>query len=97
MSEGVVSALLALFGTMFGTFGGIITSGKLTNYRLEQLEKKVDRHNNFAMRIPILEERLKAMKQKIDENPERKENYEDFKGNSYSYDYDNYSIAEYDT
>lgn len=90
MSEGIVSALLALLGTMFGTFGGIITSGKLTNYRIEQLEKKVDRHNNFAMRIPIIEERIDAMKQKIDENEERKENYENYDRNSYQNSYDGF-------
>ncbi|MBQ0083866.1 MAG: hypothetical protein KBS52_03770 [Clostridiales bacterium] len=93
MSDGIISALLALLGTMFGTFGGIITSGKLTNYRIEQLEKKVDRHNNFALRIPIIEERINAMKQKIDETQERKECYEDFKGNPYSDDYDGFGRA----
>lgn len=97
MSEGIISALLALLGTMFGTFGGIVTSGKLTNYRIEQLEKKVDRHNNFALRIPIIEERLNAMKQKIDETQERKEYYEDFKGNSYQDGYDGFGSAQYDT
>lgn len=96
MSEGIISALLALLGTMLGTFGGIVTSSKLTNYRIEQLEKKVDRHNNFAMRIPIIEERINAMKQKID-GTERKEIYEDFKGNSYKNDYDTFSSPQYDT
>ena len=61
MTDAVLVALLSLGGTLLGSFGGIITSSKLTNYRLEQLEKKVDQHNNFAQRVPILEERLKAM------------------------------------
>lgn len=58
MQDTVVIAIISFVGTLVGTFGGIITSSKLTNYRLEQLEKKVDTHNNFAFRIPVLEERI---------------------------------------
>lgn len=79
MNDGIVSALVALVGTMVGTFGGIVTSGKLTNYRIEQLEKKVDAHNGFALKIPILEERLKAMQNKINDIEERSILYENFK------------------
>lgn len=61
----ILIALLSLAGTMLGTFGGIVTSGKLTNFRLEQLEKKVDRHNNFAERIPIIEEKIKTANHRI--------------------------------
>ncbi len=88
MSDGILSALLALFGTMVGTFGGIVTSGKLTNYRIEQLEKKVDMHNNFAQRIPLIEERLNAVRQKVDEIDERNEINEDFKRNDSKNNYD---------
>ncbi len=79
MNDGIVSALVALVGTMIGTFGGIVTSGKLTNYRIEQLEKKVDAHNGFALKIPILEERLKAMQNKINDIEERSILHENFK------------------
>ena len=41
MNSEVLIALLSLAGTLIGSFGGIITSSKLTNYRLEQLERKV--------------------------------------------------------
>ncbi len=82
MSEGVISALLALVGTMMGTFGGILTSGKLTNYRLEQLEKKVDRHNNFALKIPLIEERIEAIKRKTEEIYERSRFYENYQGDN---------------
>ncbi len=88
MSDGILSALLALLGTMVGTFGGIVTSGKLTNYRIEQLEKKVDMHNNFAQRIPLIEERLNAVRQKVDEIDERNEINEDFKRNDSKNNYD---------
>ena len=60
-------ALLALIGTLSGTFAGIITSSKLTTYRIQQLEKKVDKHNNFAEKIPVLNEKILAMSGRLDE------------------------------
>lgn len=38
MSDAVIVGLMALIGTLAGTFGGILTSAKMTNYRLQQLE-----------------------------------------------------------
>ena len=60
-------AILALAGTLSGTFGGIITSSRLTAYRIQQLEEKVDTHNNFAERIPIIEEKLKVVNHRIED------------------------------
>lgn len=65
MDSSIVVALLSLLGTIMGSLGGILVSSKLTNYRLEQLEKKVDKHNNFAERIPVLEEQLKVANHRI--------------------------------
>jgi hypothetical protein len=65
MSDVVMVALLSLIGTLGGTFGGILTSSKLTAYRIEQLEKKVDKHNNFAERIPVLEEKIEVANHRI--------------------------------
>lgn len=59
-------AILALIGTLSGTFGGILTSSKLTAYRIKQLEDKVDKHNNFAERIPITEEKIKIINHRLD-------------------------------
>ena len=67
MPNDIIVALIALAGTALGTFGGIITSTKLTTYRIEQLEKKVDRHNSFAERMPVLEEQMKAANHRIDD------------------------------
>lgn len=67
MNNEIVVALLALVGTLAGTFGGILTSSKLTAYRIQQLEEKVDKHNNFAERIPILEEKLKVVNHRLDD------------------------------
>ncbi|MBE6804958.1 MAG: hypothetical protein IJF35_01775 [Clostridia bacterium] len=66
MSDTVIIAIISFLGTVLGTFGGIVTSGKLTNYRLEQLEKKVDAHNNFAVRIPVLEEHIKSIDERLE-------------------------------
>lgn len=67
MDSSVIVALLALLGTIVGTGGGIVVSARLTNYRIEQLEKKVDKHNNFAERVPILEEKLSEIVRRVDE------------------------------
>lgn len=56
-------ALLALVGTAVGSFSGF----QLTSYRVEQLEKKVDRHNQFAERLPVLEEKIKVMNHRLDD------------------------------
>ncbi len=51
-------ALISLFGTLAGTLGGILVSNKLTNHRIEQLEKKVDKHNNLVERMFLVEGRI---------------------------------------
>lgn len=65
MTDTILVSLIAFAGTLLGTFGGILTSAKLTNYRIEQLEKKVEKHNNFAERIPVLEEKIKVEEHRI--------------------------------
>lgn len=67
MTDTVIVALLSLIGTLAGTFAGIVTSSKLTAYRIEQLEKKVDKHNNFAERIPVIEEKIEVANHRIDD------------------------------
>ena len=61
MSETIIIALISLVGTLAGSLGGILVSSKMTNYRIEQLEKKVDKHNNFAEKIPIINEQIKVI------------------------------------
>lgn len=63
----ITVALLSLAGTLLGSLGGILASSKLTAYRLSQLEKKVDRHNGFGERIPVLEEKLKVVNHRLDD------------------------------
>jgi hypothetical protein len=58
MSEGLMIALITMGGSGIGSLCGIIISNKLTTYRLEQLEKKVDKHNSVVERTFKLEERV---------------------------------------
>lgn len=55
MDSTIIIALISFVGTLVGTFGGIITSNKLTAYRIEQLEKKVEKHNKVVERVFALE------------------------------------------
>ena len=57
MSTEIVIALLGFLGTACGSMVGAFTASRLTNYRLEQLEKKVDNLNNHAERIALLEQK----------------------------------------
>ena len=63
----VVVAVISLVGTLFGTFGGILTSAKLSNYRIAQLEKKVEKHNTVAERTYNLEGDVKTIQVEIEE------------------------------
>lgn len=55
MDATIVIALISFFGTLVGTFGGIVTSNKLTTYRIQQLENKVEKHNKVVERVYVLE------------------------------------------
>ena len=65
MDNTVIVALISLIGTLGGSLGGILVSSKLTNYRLQQLENKVAEHNNFARRMPVVEEQIKVINHRI--------------------------------
>ena len=53
--------------SIISVFGGILTASKMTNYRIEQLEKKVDKHNNFAEKIPVIQEQIKVANHRIED------------------------------
>lgn len=66
MDSTVIVSLISLVGTLGGSLGGILVSSKLTAYRLEQLENKVAEHNNFARRMPVIEEQIEQIKHRLD-------------------------------
>lgn len=65
MTEGIVIALIGLVGSGIGSILGILASSKLTNYRIEQLEKKVNLHNNLIERTFKLEKQESILEEKI--------------------------------
>jgi hypothetical protein len=65
MNDVVIVAIISLIGTLGGTFGGILTSSKLTNYRIEQLEKKVEKHNNVVERVYVLEKHEAVIEEEV--------------------------------
>lgn len=65
MDSAIISALIALAGSVIGTFAGVLTSSKLTEYRLKELEKKVEKHNNLVERMFILEDRVNLHEEKL--------------------------------
>lgn len=67
ISSDIVVGFLSLIGTLIGTLGGILVSNKLTNFRIEQLEKKVEKHNTLIERTYILEGQMKEVQGDISE------------------------------
>lgn len=65
MNENILVAVIGLLGSGLGSLIGVIASSKLTQYRLEQLEKKVDKHNSVIERTFALEEREAIIEEKI--------------------------------
>lgn len=63
MSNEIIVGLLSLAGTFAGSFSGM----KLMSYRIEQLEHKVEKHNNFAERLPVVEETIREITRRIED------------------------------
>lgn len=65
MSDAIIVALLGFAGTLLGSLFGILAAQKLTQYRLAQLEEKVNKHNNLIDRTYKLEGRMDAAEHDI--------------------------------
>jgi len=65
MPETIVVAIISLIGTLFGSYLAQRKTTALVVYRLEQLEKKVDKHNSVIERTCILEEKMKVANHRI--------------------------------
>lgn len=61
----IIVAILGFAGTLAGSLLGVITAQKLTQYRLAQLEEKVNRHNNLIERTYKLEGQMKECQHEI--------------------------------
>lgn len=61
MSNEIIIAVISFVGTVLGSFSGM----KLTAYRIEQLEDKVEKLNAHAERVPILDEQMKVVNHRL--------------------------------
>lgn len=67
MTSEVLIAILSLLGTLLGSLFGILAANKLVNYRLQQLERKVELHNNAVERLFIAEGNIKELQHEMKE------------------------------
>ena len=65
MDTNIIIALIGLLSSVLVQFGGILINSKLTNYRIEQLEKEVQKHNNLVERVYKLEQDAAVQEEKI--------------------------------
>lgn len=65
MNTEIIVCLISLFGTIVGSLAGIMTSNKLTTYRIGQLEQKVDKHNNLIDRMYKIEKEVALQGEKL--------------------------------
>lgn len=79
MSEAIIVALLSLLGTLAGSLLGILAANKLVVYRIEQLEKKVEKHNQVVERVYNLETNEAVVKEELKNINHRIDDLEDAK------------------
>lgn len=65
MNSEIVIALISLIGTLGGSLLGILVTNKLVNYRLEQLEKKVNLHNSVIERMYVAEGQIAELQHEV--------------------------------
>lgn len=76
MNGDFLTGVASLIASLVGTFGGILASTKLTNYQINELQKRVDKHNNVIERTFKLEEHCKYIDERIEKLESEVENYE---------------------
>lgn len=63
----IIIAVLSLLGTIIGSLSGVLAANRLTNYRIQELEKKVEKHNTIVERTYRLEEMMKVANHRIND------------------------------
>jgi hypothetical protein len=66
MQNELLIAILSFAGTSVGALGGILAANRLSNYRIEQLENQVKKHNNLIERMFNLEAKVDVLEEKQD-------------------------------
>ena len=67
MEAELIVALFSCAGTLIGSIAGIMTANRLTTYRINQLEDKVNKHNRLIERMAIVEQSTKSAHHRLDE------------------------------
>jgi ABC-type lipoprotein release transport system permease subunit len=67
MNDNVLVAFIGLVGSGLGSLIGVIASSKLTQYRIEQLEQKVEAHNNLVVRMYEVEKHEAILDEEIEQ------------------------------
>lgn len=71
MTSEIIVALLGLLGTLAGSFLGVVAANKLVQYRLQQLEDKVNKHNQIIERTYVLEGQMAEVQHDIRDMKQR--------------------------
>ncbi len=72
MDNTIIIALISFAGTAIGSVCGVLASSRLTNFRLQKLEEKVDKHNHLVERMVVVEQSCKSAHHRIDDIKEDK-------------------------
>jgi len=75
----IITAVIAFAGTLIGTLAGISKSTSLTTYKIDELTKKVNKHNNLIERMYELESRADRTDDEFNRVNHRLENLEEVK------------------
>ncbi|MEG2989256.1 MAG: hypothetical protein RR807_07610 [Oscillospiraceae bacterium] len=73
MEPEILVAVVSGICSLISAGGGILISSKLSNYRIEQLEKRVDKHNGLIERMVLVEASAKSAHHRLDEMREELE------------------------
>ena len=65
VSDSIIIAVLSFIGTLVGAWAGVLKSNQLTNYRIQELEKKVDKHNSVIEKTHVLEKECAVINQRL--------------------------------
>lgn len=65
--ENIIVALITGAITLFGVLIANSKSQAVTDTKLEELTREVREHNNFAKRVPVIEEQMKVDNHRIDD------------------------------
>lgn len=63
----IIVAVVTATGAGAGSLYGIRKTSCLTDFKIDRLTEEVRRHNDFASRIPVIEERLKAVNHRLED------------------------------